>query len=215
MSTYGIAVIRSILAFAVLFLLTRLHGKEQLSQLSFFEYVYGIGAGTIAGSVAIAPEKVPWIPLIALITWGVVASLLQVLTQRSRAAARVLASEPTIVISNGKIQEDAMNKVQLRYETLMAQLRQKDAFNVADVEFAVVETDGKVSVLKKSQYQALTPADLKLETVYKGLSTELVVEGKVIEANLDRVKLMAAARDFRGINDDTAARGEVDQRSAG
>lgn len=189
MSIYLVVVVRALAAFILLLAITRALGKKQVAQLTFFEYVFGIGAGTIAGGLAEAIERPPGIATLALLTWGVAALVIQMVTMKSRTASKVVTGEPTVVIKNGQIQDETMTRLRYRFNELLSQLRQKDVFNVADVEFAILEPNGVLSVLKKSQVQNVTPSDLNLQTSYKGIPTEVVVDGNVIESNLQMVNL--------------------------
>jgi len=93
------------------------------------------------------------------------------------------------MIANGKIMEKNMKKIRLSINDLMMLLREKNIFNISDVEFALMETDGKLSVLPKSQKQPITPADLKLPTTYKGLMKDIIIDGQVMYENLQDANL--------------------------
>jgi uncharacterized membrane protein YcaP (DUF421 family) len=116
-------------------------------------------------------------------------------------------SEPVVVIANGRIIEQNMRKIRCQTTQLMMLLREKNAFNIGDVEFAVFETDGKLSVLKKSQQQPLTPADMKIPTPYKGLNKDLIIDGNVMRENLASANI-----NEEGLRDMLAAQGIRDVR---
>jgi len=94
-----------------------------------------------------------------------------------------------VVIHNGKILEDNMRKMRYNMDELLMQLREKDVFDIGDVEFAILEPDGSLSVALKSQQKPVTRSDLNLQSNYEGISTELVVDGEVIHQNLKQVGL--------------------------
>jgi uncharacterized membrane protein YcaP (DUF421 family) len=106
---------------------------------------------------------------------------------------------------NGHLMEKAMEQARFRLTDLLGQLRDKGIFDLAEVEFAILETSGQLSVLKKSQFQPVTPADLHLPTAYKGISTELIYDGKIVEQNLANLNLdrqwLTAELNKQGIND--------------
>jgi uncharacterized membrane protein YcaP (DUF421 family) len=181
--------IRSTFAFITLLVLTRLIGKKQLSQLTFFDYVNGITIGSIAASISIdlSVETIPsWV---GLLTWTLWVILLGVVDLKSRRWRKFIDGEPTVVIQNGKILESKLEQLNYNIDDLRTQLRMQGAFNIAEVEFAILESNGELSVLKKSQHLPLTPADMSIPTVYKGIAVELIMDGKIIDQNLAQLGL--------------------------
>ncbi len=181
--------VRALIGFFTLLIFTRLLGKQQISQLTYFDYILGITIGSTASSLTVDLTSRAWEHWVGLIIWIIIVLLLQWITLKSRAISKYIDGEPSIVIMNGKIMENNMRKMRLRLSELMEQLRVKGIFSIKEVEFAVLETNGKLSVQKKSQYQPLTPEDMNLETNYKGLSTELIYDGIIIEPNLKQINL--------------------------
>ncbi|MBC7324230.1 MAG: DUF421 domain-containing protein, partial [Moorella sp. (in: Bacteria)] len=102
---------------------------------------------------------------------------------------KLISGEPTVVVHNGKILEGNMKKMRYNLDELAMQLRQKNVFDIADVEYAILEPDGDLSILLKSQKRPLTPADLRLPTRYEGVPTELVMDGEILFQNLEQNKL--------------------------
>jgi uncharacterized membrane protein YcaP (DUF421 family) len=102
---------------------------------------------------------------------------------------KFMGGQPTIVIMNGQIMEEAMKTMRYRLSDLLEQLRLKDVFDITQVEFAIVETNGQLSVLKKSQYQPVSPKDLAVPTSYQGISVELIFNGILVEQNLKDLNL--------------------------
>ncbi len=184
-----ISFIRGTLAFFSLLVLTRLMGKQQVQQLNFFEYVTGITIGSIAASLTTDLHVNAAVHWVGLITWTLWTLVLGVITVHSRPMSKLIHGEPTVVIHNGKILERNLERMNYTLDDLRMQLRQKNAFNIADVEFALLEPDGGLSVLLKSQLQPVTPADLGIATPYKGLPVELVVDGRPVDANLRQLNL--------------------------
>ena len=159
---YVLVIIRSVMAAFTMLILTRALGKKQVSQLNFFEYILGITVGSIAASMSTNLNNRPLAELAALITWIALAFALETISLKSRKLSKLIDGEPLILIENGKIMEDKMALARYSFVDLIEQLREKDVFSLSDVEFAVLETDGTLSVLKKSQAQPVTPADLNL-----------------------------------------------------
>lgn len=181
--------VRGIIAFITLLIFTRILGKQQVTQLTFFEYILGITIGSIAASMTtdLTSRALPhWV---GLATWTGSVWLVQWLTMRSRAIGRYINGEPVVLIMNGIIMERALRKIRYSADELLEELRHEKIFDLGMVEFAVLETNGKISVLKKSQYAPVTPNDLNIPTKYKGISTELIYDGVIIEENLQRINL--------------------------
>jgi len=106
-----------------------------------------------------------------------------------RPVHKILSDEPTVVVHNGVILEGNMHKMRYTVDDLTSQLRQKNAFNIADVEYAIAEPNGELSVLLKGQVAPVTPQDLNVPAKYKGVPSELVVDGVIIQQNLKQNNL--------------------------
>lgn len=183
-----VEIVRALIAFFTLLIFTRLLGKQQMSQLTFFDYVLGITVGSIAASLTIELTYDPWPIWVGLVTWIAAVLATQIITVKWRYASKYIDGEPTVVIMNGMIMEAAMKKLRYRISDLTEQLRDKGVFDLSQVEFAVLEVSGKLSVLKKSQYQPVTPKDMNIKTKYSGIGTELIYDGVIVENNLKQVK---------------------------
>lgn len=183
-------IIQTILSFFAILIYTRILGKQQIGELTFFEYINGITFGSIAAVLAtdIEPRRTMFhligISLFALLTFFAgYASL------KSRPLRKVIAGEPTVVIHNGKILEDNMKKMEYNMDELLTQLRQKDVFDIGDVEFALLEPTGGLSVQLKSEAKPATRGDMGMPSGYEGISVELVMDGEVIHQNLRQLGL--------------------------
>ncbi|GAW93143.1 DUF421 domain-containing protein [Calderihabitans maritimus] len=185
MSTFIEVFLQTVLAFFAILFYARILGKQQIGQLTFFEYINGITFGGMAAVLAtdIGPQRT-WMHFMGLTVFAVLTFLMGYVSLQSRAARKLIAGEPTIVIHNGKVLEDNMKKMRYNVDELLMQLREKDVFNIADVEFAILEPDGNLSVLPKSHKQPLKPADLGLSTQYEGIPSEIIVDGEIIHQNL-------------------------------
>ena len=181
---YVSVLIRTVLAFVTLFVVARLLGKQQLSQLTFYEYITGITMGDIAASIAIDAGRSPLYYMLALVAFAMLTLGTGVITEKSRPLRKLIEGEPVVLVHNGKILEHNMAKSGYNMENLMMQLRERDAFDIREVEFAIAETDGYLTVLKKSQNRPVTPADLGVDTKYEGVPSEIIVDGQVIHQNL-------------------------------
>lgn len=197
--------LRSGFAFVTLLFLTRLMGKTEVSQLTFFDYVVGISIGTLAASISIDIDKQVLLALTALFVWAGLKILTGITVLKSQPARKLLEGEPTVVIKNGKLMEEAMARVRYNVDSLEAQLRNAKVFDLSQVEEAVLETNGKLSVLLKSQHQPVTPADMKISTKYKGMPQVLVVDGNLAKNRLDEIGLseewLYEQLENQGVND--------------
>ncbi len=179
-----VVVVRSIIAFVSLLIFARVLGKQQISQLSFFDYITGITIGSIAATLTTDLTSRAWPHWVGLLTWAILVFIFQWSVLKGRTIAKYIDGEPAVVIMNGKIMEETLKNIKYRASDLLKLLREKQVFDISEVEYAVLESSGELSILKKSEYQPLTPKDIGLLTPYKGMSKELIYDGKVMEQNL-------------------------------
>jgi uncharacterized membrane protein YcaP (DUF421 family) len=185
-------ILRSIIAFFVLLLLVRLLGKQQVSQLTHFDYIVGITIGSIASNLSVQVNDNFIATLAELTVWSVLAMLLAVSAIHSAWIRKVVDGKETVVIESGKVLDKNLKKTRIPLEQLLSELRTQGVFNIADVEFAMFEPGGKISVQKKSQMQPVTPKDLKVSTQYDGMPTNLIIDGAIIDGALNSIKLSKA-----------------------
>lgn len=125
-------------------------GRKMISQITFFDFVVGVIVGSVAANLSVSHQN----PIVSGITVLVVLTLITIIIDftdiKSFFSRKIVNSEPVTVIENGKIIEENLKRTRLPLDNLMTLLREKDAFNISDVEFAIFETDGKLSVLKMS-----------------------------------------------------------------
>mgnify|MGYP001954146269 CR=1 FL=1 len=176
-------------AFFLLLVMTRLMGKTQLSQLKFFDYIVGITIGSTASTLATNTETPVIAGVTSILVWAGLAIAIDFLTLKSIYIRKIIEGEPSVIIKNGKLMEEAMARAHYDLEAMMTQLRNKGIFDLSQVEEAVLETNGQLSVLVKSQHQPVTPEDLKLDTQYKGMPQILVVDGNIARHRLAELKL--------------------------
>lgn len=187
---YLVVLGKVIISFAVLLLMTRIMGKKQIGQLTFFNYITGISIGAIAAAITIDHSINFGEGIIGLIGWALLTHLVAYLNLKSRKARVILDGQPTIIIKNGDILEKAMADARLNMDDLSMLLREKDIFSSKDVDYAILEPDGKLSVLKKISQQNPTKKDLQVKTVKPlYMPTEIIVDGKVVSKNLTELNL--------------------------
>ncbi|MFC4556853.1 DUF421 domain-containing protein [Virgibacillus kekensis] len=184
--------LRVIVAFVVLFTLARIMGRKEISQMTFFNFVSSIAIGTIAGTLAVSQNLSIQNGLLALAGWAVFTLIMGFIDIKSKAARKVTTGSPLIVIKDGNIMEDALRKARLNIDALNSLLRQKNAFSVADVEYAIFETSGKLSVMKKEAKQPVTKGDMNAlsatPNVYP-VATEVIADGVPNKQNLSKLNL--------------------------
>lgn len=179
-----VIVIRSLISFIVLLLLTRLMGKRQVSQLTFFDYIVGITIGSIAAEMSFDQNVRIINGITSLLIWGLIPFILAIISLKSRTFQQLIDGKPTIIIKNGEILEKSMKKVFLSIDELMLLLREKNIFKISDVEIAILETNGQLSVLKKTSQQPVTPQMLKMVLKQEKAPTLLIVDGQILYKNL-------------------------------
>lgn len=178
------SILPSIISACILFIITRLLGKKQISQLTYFDYMIGITIGNIAAAVSIDPQISFQNGIISMIIWALFPFLFYYISKKSFFGRRLLDGIPTILVQNGKIIEKNLNVVKFTVNDLLEELRLKDIFNLEDVEYAILETNGKVSVLKKSDKQTVTASQMNISTEYQGINAIIILDGHFMEANL-------------------------------
>lgn len=176
--------IKSIGSIVALFFLTKAMGRKQLSQLNLYDYVVGITIGSIAADISIDLESHFLHGIIVMGVYTIVSILISHFTAKSIHLRRFVIGTPIIVIEDGKIIEDNVEKAKLDISDLLQEARNSGYFDISEIEFAIMEANGKISFLPKSKYAPLTPNDMKVKVSYKGLCANLVIDGKIMYNNL-------------------------------
>ena len=179
---------KPLVIFFVLFILVRLTGKKSLSQITYFDYVSAITIGTIAGSITIEDNVGIVKGIVVMLVWILIPVIMSYIGSKNLTFERKTVGEPIILIRNGTLDYNNLKKTKYNIEDLLMQLRKKDVFDISEVEFALLEVDGELSTLKKSPYNSVTPKALNISTPYKGLTLSLIINGRILEANLKLVE---------------------------
>ena len=179
--------IRALLSLVTLFLVTKMLGKKQVSQLSLFDYVIGISIGNFAAEMTINLETSEINGILAVVLFGLFAYIISYLSMKSITLRRFFMGTPTIVIEKGKILENNMKKIKLDINELLEELRIEGYFNVSEVEYAIMEVSGDISVLPKSKYKPLTPSDMKIKPDDSYLECIAIIDGKIMTNNLKEI----------------------------
>jgi len=170
-------------------LVLRILGKQQIGQLQPYELVIIImisELATIPSEDLAIPILSGMIPIAVLMLLGLTISYVSLKSERARA---LFSGTPTIIVERGKILEWELARLRYNLTDLMEQLRAKNIFNIADVEFAILETNGQLSVIPKATKRAVTPEDLNITPKYEGLPLTLILDGKLNKENLIKAKM--------------------------
>ena len=159
-----------------------------MAQLDFFDYITGITIGSIAAELATELES-PWKPLVAMIIYGVVALGLTILAHKFPKTRKYINGTPTIVMDNGKLYRKNMKKAKLELSEFMVLCRQEGYFNINDIQTAVFEYNGRITILPKSKKRPLTPEDMNITPDKEEICTEIIMDGRILHENLKRIGL--------------------------
>lgn len=175
-------------SFAALFLIAKVIGHKQIAQLDFFDYTTGITIGSIAAEMATEIEQ-PWKPLTAMILFGGVSILLSIISNKFPRSRKYLNGTPTILLDHGKLYRENLKKARLDLSEFMVMCRQQGYFDLSNIQTAVYEYNGKLSILPVSSQRPATPNDMSLAPEQELLFTELIMDGRIMESNLKRMGL--------------------------
>ena len=180
----GNILLRSILSILFLFILTKLMGAKQISQLTFFDYAIGISIGSIAADIAADIESSYLDAISGMVIYAAVAIGISWITQKSMKARRVFTGTPTILINRGQILKDNLKKAKFDINELLCECRVSGYFNVADLEYAIMEPNGRISFIPKAAKKPVTAEDLNLTPSQERLVGNVVIDGKIMPENL-------------------------------
>ena len=181
-------ILTSVLSAVALFVIAKIIGHKQMSQLDFFDYITGITIGSIAAELATELEE-PLKPLIAMVVYGSLTVILTAVTTKLPKMRKYINGTPTILMNNGKIYRKNLKKAKLDLSEFMVMCRQEGYFNLSDIQTAVFEYNGRLTVLPVSSRRPLNPEDINITPEAEYISTEVIMDGRVLEENLKRMGL--------------------------
>ena len=179
-------VLTSLLSVLALFIITKIMGHKQVAQLDFFDYVSGITIGSIGAELATELEK-PYKPLIALLIYGVVSLVLDLIVQKIPRYRKYINGTPTIIMSGGKIYRKNLKQAKLDLSEFMLLCREQGYFDINEIQLDVFEHNGKISILPKAANRPATPEDLKITAKATHIGVEIIMDGRVMGENLLRI----------------------------
>ena len=185
-------ILASLFSAVILFLIAKIIGHKQVAQLEFFDYITGITIGSIAAELATTLDKPWWKPTISMLVFGTITVALSIITRRFARSRKFINGTPTIIMNDGKLYRENMKKSKLELSEFLLLCRQEGYFDLNDIQTAIFEYNGKLSILPISTKRPLNPEDIKLTPKPEHIGTEIIMDGKVIGDNLKR----------KGLNDD-------------
>lgn len=192
--------VRALVLYIIVVITMRVMGKRQIGQLQPFELAIAIMISELA-AVPMQNTGIPLvsgiIPILTLLAAQLIISLLSFKSIRARA---VICGKPSILIEKGIINEAELRKQLYSLNDLLEQLRINNYPNLADVEYAILETNGQISVIPKSQKRCLTPQDMDIKTDYEGLTIDVIIDGHIMHKNLQ-----IAGKDLEWLNHELRA----------
>lgn len=181
-------ILTSLLSVISLFIIAKILGHKQVAQLDFFDYITGITIGSIAAELATELEK-PWKPLIAMIIYGIAAVCLSILTNKLPRSRKFINGTPTILMNDGKLYRKNLKKSKLDLSEFMMLCREQGYFDLNEIQTAVFEHNGKLTILPYSANRPATPADLQLHPEPASINTEVIMDGRIMDENLKKMGL--------------------------
>lgn len=175
---------RTILVLILLFFLTKWMGKKQISQMNMYDYLVGITIGSIAADISLDIEKNVVAGVISLAIYGLFGILATHLTLKSLTLRRILCGVPTILIEDGKLIEKNLSKEGIDINDLQEEARQNGYFDLSKVNYAILETSGKISFLAAAKNEMVTKGDMKIKAKDESLCANIIIDGTLLEENL-------------------------------
>ncbi|WP_331254648.1 DUF421 domain-containing protein [Sutcliffiella horikoshii] len=176
--------IKVVVGFFMLFTITQILGKTTIKQLTPFDFISAIVLSELLGN-GIYEEKVHIAYIFfTIFTWGVLLVIMEKLLLKFKKLRGVLEGNPSIIIRDGQIDRYQLKKNRMNINQLLSVLRQSETFSIREVAFAILESNGSISIMKKSKYQKVTLQDLQIPPQPTYLSTSLIIDGEVLEDNV-------------------------------
>lgn len=179
--------IRALVIYVYIFIVIKVLGQRSMVAINPIDFLFAVIIGDVVGEPLADGTIHLSGPLAAAAVIAGLHLFLSYIALKTPRFRRVIEDEPIIIVEKGKILHKEMKKAKMTVESLLMDLRLQDASDLSEVDYAVLESNGQISVIKKSQYQSLTPSDMLKQTPPKGYPTVLVQDGKIIEANLEKV----------------------------
>ena len=182
-----IMMLKGSIAVIYLFLVIKVLGKKQISELNIFDYIIGLSLGNIAAEMTVNKDITILTGLLAMTVYGLFSLLVSFLTSKSILARRFITGFPIVIIQDGKISREQLKKCKIDVNDLLQDARESGYFDISEINYAIMEPSGKISFLPKTKFHPITPHDMKLKVDNNGLSANLVIDGNIMEKNIEAI----------------------------
>lgn len=179
-----IVIVRAYISLITLFLITKMLGKKQVSQLSLFDYVIGISIGNFAAEITINFDSSLIYGIVSVLIFGTFAYTISILTMKSIKLRRFFIGVPTVLIDKGQILEKGLKKVKFDINDLLEECRGNGYFDLNEIDYAIMEVNGKVSIMPKQPYKPITLKDMNLKESNQSLCANVIIDSNIMENNL-------------------------------
>ena len=176
---------RTLLVLAILFFVTKLLGKKQVSQLNLFDYVFGITIGSIAADISLDLEKDLISGIVSLLLYGIIAYIIAKATMKSITLRRFITGVPTILMENGKIIESGLKKSKLDINDFLAEARTQGYFDLNEIDTAIMEINGSISFLLKEKDKPSNKSDVNAKLSNSGIPANVIIDSNYMENNME------------------------------
>ena len=187
MSNFFNICFRTILVLIILFFITKMMGKKQISELNFFDYVVGITIGSIAADISLDIEKNMIAGIAALFIYGFISYIISFVSIKSILARRFFIGVPTILVEKGKIIESGLKKSKIDVNDLLMVARENGYFNLDEIDYALMEVNGNISFLPKEKEKPVTKKDIKIKCSNEGLTVNAIIDSKYMANNMKAI----------------------------
>lgn len=178
---------RTILVLIILFFITKMMGKKQISELNFFDYIVGITIGSIAADISLDIEKNMIAGIAALFIYGFISYIISFVSIKSILARRFFIGVPTVLVEKGKIIESGLKKSKIDVNDLLMVARENGYFNLDEIDYALMEVNGNISFLPKEKEKPVTKRDMKIKCSNEGLTVNGIIDGKYMVNNMKAI----------------------------
>ena len=178
---------RTILVLIILFFITKMMGKKQISELNFFDYVVGITIGSIAADISLDIEKNMIAGIAALFIYGFISYIISFVSIKSILARRFFIGVPTVLVEKGKIIESGLKKSKIDVNDLLMVARENGYFNLDEIDYALMEVNGNISFLPREKEKPVTKKDMKIKCNNEGLTVNAIIDSKYMANNMKAI----------------------------
>ena len=187
MNNYLFMIVKGSVAVLYLFLVIKILGKKQISELNIFDYIIGLSLGNIAAEMTVNDDITILEGLLSMSVYGIFSLFVSYITEKSIYARRLITGEPVIIMEKGKISREQLKKCKIDINDLLQDARESGYFDISEINYAIMEPSGKISFLPFNKYHSATPNDLNLKIDKGGITANLLLDGNIMENNIKTI----------------------------